>query len=190
MAGMRPIDEGRVGEVLAALKSNRDKALLVLGIATGFRASELLSLKVGAVLTPDGEIASRVYVARRSMKGKREGREVPVREDARAALKAYLSERQVGEVLTASSPLFESRKGGSLKRRQLANIIKGALAQVGIFGRYSTHSLRKTFAVRVQAKTKDIFITQVALGHKSPSSTVAYLSPNRGEVEAAILAIA
>lgn len=41
---------------------------------------------------------------------------------------------------------------------------------------YSLHSLRSAFAIKVQAATGDLLLTQALLGHKSLSSTSHYLA--------------
>ena len=46
-------------EILAAsMRTPRDRCLLLLGVYTGFRVSELLSLTVGDVLTRGDQVAS------------------------------------------------------------------------------------------------------------------------------------
>jgi hypothetical protein len=54
------------------------------GLKTGFRISELLSLKVKDVWK-DGQVGKVVSVARKSMKGKQSARSLPLNEGARKA---------------------------------------------------------------------------------------------------------
>jgi integrase len=63
----------------------RNKALFILGVRSGFRISEILSLTVGDVLQ-HGKVMDHVTVARKHMKKKTEGRGVPLHPEARAAL--------------------------------------------------------------------------------------------------------
>jgi integrase len=92
MKGCRPLTEE---EVLLAQRSfggvyaARDKALFLLGVKSGFRISELLSLRVGDV-SQHGRLVDRVTVPRRAMKGKQESRTVLLHPDAKAALAAWL----------------------------------------------------------------------------------------------------
>jgi len=88
----------------------RDTALITLGLKTGFRISELLSLAVGDI-SQHGQMVDRVAVARRSMKGKRAGRSVPLHPQAKEALAAWLEvyRERHGELMP-SLPLFVSRQ--------------------------------------------------------------------------------
>ena len=47
----------------------RDRLFLVMAVGTGFRASELLSLGWSQLLTPAGQIAREVTIARANLKG-------------------------------------------------------------------------------------------------------------------------
>ncbi|OGS33033.1 MAG: hypothetical protein A2218_07830 [Elusimicrobia bacterium RIFOXYA2_FULL_53_38] len=186
MNGMRPLTDDEVTRIAAGFTSKRDRALFFLGIRTGFRISELLSLKVGDVVQ-GGEIAHSVSVARRNMKGKIEGRTIPLHEEARAALEMWVTELNAAGA-TATFPLFLSRKGGAITRTQAWKVLTTAYSRAGVFGRLGTHGLRKTFASRVYERLgRDLIKTQRALGHKAITSTVAYLSFAESDVDAAII---
>lgn len=188
MQGMRPLTDSEVARIAAALVSKRDRALFFLGIRTGFRISELLSLRVGDIVEGN-KIAHSVEVARRNMKGKDQGRSVPLHEEARAALADWIAELNA-KGATADWPLFVSRKGGVLTRVQAWRILTGAYDLTKVFGRIGTHGLRKTFASKVYEKLDhDLLRTQKALGHKAITSTAAYLSFAESEVNAAIIGI-
>lgn len=96
----------------------RDRALVALGLNTGFRVSELLSLNVGDVW--DGErVRPQVKVARAKMKGGRgprrksvSSRAVPLNEAATSALQRYLFARLGAGPVAPEEPLFPSRFRG------------------------------------------------------------------------------
>jgi type 1 fimbriae regulatory protein FimE len=183
---MRPLNDSEIAQVAARL-GVRDRAFFVLGIRTGFRVSELLSLRIADVVH-GGEVARFVGVQRRNMKGKVEGRTIPLHDEARAALAPWVAEI-AARGAAAESPLFLSREGGAISRGQAWAILNGAYRAAGVFGRVGVHGLRKTFAARVYDRTgRDLMQTQKALGHKAITSTVAYLSFAESEVNAAILA--
>jgi len=89
---------------------SRDRALFLLGVKSGFRISELLSLQVGDVWR-GAQVAARVTVRRRHMKRQLEGRTVLLHPEARAALAAWLGELQAGGPCPPTTYVFQSRKG-------------------------------------------------------------------------------
>ena len=94
MKGCRPLTPKEV-EVLAksfaGKFANRDKAIFVLGTKSGFRISELLSLRVEDVFQA-GRMVDRIYVCRQNMKKKVEGRSVILHQDARRALRTWIKD--------------------------------------------------------------------------------------------------
>ena len=88
MKGSRPLTDEEIRKVLSTFKGrfiNRDRALFILGVKTGFRIGELISLKVSDVINGD-KIVDRVSVRRCHMKGKIEGRTVIVNAEAKQTL--------------------------------------------------------------------------------------------------------
>jgi len=192
MLGCRPLSEGEIEDVLECFGgpfAHRDRLLFVLGCATGFRVSELLSLAIGSVWR-SGRMRSEVRVSRKNTKGKKSGRTVPLCEAVDPFLRACLGARALAGPLEPREPLFISRKGAArpISRIQAYRILRDAFDAAGIdLSTPGTHTLRKTFASRVfESLHGDIFLTQHALGHKSPSSTLAYLSPDMPAINAAI----
>lgn len=84
MKGSRPLTRKQVQAVLRVTESIREKALLTLGFATGYRISELLSLTIADVSTK-GVIHSHVSVKASNTKTK-QGRTVLLNSDAKKAL--------------------------------------------------------------------------------------------------------
>jgi len=192
MKGCRPLTDSEVDLVSATFGGRyvlRDRALFLLGVRTGYRVSELLSLRIGDVLQ-HGRLVDRVSVRRRHTKGKTEGRTVVLHHQAREALVAWLEQLEVEGAVAQDTFLFRSRKGGNrpISRQQAWTVLREAFDANELPGPLGTHSLRKTFAARVhEALGGDVFKTQQALGHRSPSSTVAYLSFKQEEIDEAIL---
>ena len=171
MKGCRPLTDPEIATVKDAFVRTRDKALFILGLKTGLRISELLSLKVGDVYQY-GRLADVVYVERKHMKKKLEGRAIPLHQDAKAALSVWIKELEEAGKADPSSPLFKSRKG------------ERAMGKLG------THSMRKTFADRIYDRLgRDLIKVQRALGHRCINSTVSYLSFREEEITEAILSI-
>lgn len=204
MKGCRPLTETETRDILesfAGTFATRDRALFTLGVLSGFRVSELLSLKVGDVTTGTGQIAEWVSVARRSMKKKTEGRSVPLNPKARAALRAWVDELWEGGHLSPDTPLFLSRKGSNrpLTRQAVHTVLRTVYVANGISGKTGTHSMRKTFARSVYAKAVELArsgqavdpltFCQKALGHRNVNSTISYLSVGEDLVAQTILGL-
>jgi integrase len=187
MKGSRPLTDQEVtlaSRSFSGKDAARNKALFLLGVRTGFRISELLSLHVRDVYR-HGQTVDRVTVRRSHMKRQIEGRTVVLHPEARAALQTWLA--TVGHT---DGPLFPSHKNprASITRIQAWRILQDAYEANELQGQLGTHAMRKTFANRVYTRLNgDLVKTQRALGHKNINSTVSYLSFREGEIEEAIL---
>ena len=194
MKGCRPLEESEVEAVLAAFDgpyADRDRALFLLGVKSGFRISELLSLRLLDILRA-GRLLDRVSVARRNMKKKVEGRSVLLHPGAKEALSVWIEQLRANGYMTSDTFVFQSRKGrnAAMSRVQAYRVLQEAYERAGVEGHTGTHSMRKTFANNVHEKLgRDILKTQKALGHKNINSTVSYLSFREEEIDEAILGL-
>lgn len=71
MSGCRPLTTMGLARLMDEMKGKyalRNRALVVVGVRTGFRIAELLSLRIGDVVR-EGKWLTRISVARREMKG-------------------------------------------------------------------------------------------------------------------------
>lgn len=182
--GCLPLTTEQFEEILEILgKTNlyeRNQALFILGIFTGFRISELLSLKV----TDINE--KFVTVKKANMKGKTESRTIPLHE----AVKPFLNKILAGK--SSDDFLFPSQKGNNkaITSVQAFRILQDAFNQAGLEGKYATHSMRKTFAMKIWEKSEgNLIIVQKALGHRNINSTQAYLSTVADNVNELILSL-
>ena len=169
------------------------------GLNTGYRASELGAIRVGDVW--DGtQVRIEVTVCRRFLKGGRgarrehvRSRTVPLNAAARAAIADYLDYRRqrTGGQLDPVEPLLRSiHTGRAITRWRLNVLMHRAVALAGLerCGRYGTHSLRKSLAVKVhQACGRDINVSRVAMGHANVRTTQVYLEANQDQIRSAIL---
>jgi integrase len=193
MKGCRPLTDEEVTLVqqsFGGVYAARDKALFLLGVKSGFRISELLSLQVGDV-SQHGRLVDRVTVQRRHMKNKTEGRTVLLHPEAKTALAVWLLTLRQTPGCTAQTFVFRSRKGVNrpISTVQAWRILHEAVATNELTGKVGTHAMRKTFANRVYHQlSRDLVKTQRAMGHKNINSTVAYLSFVEDEIDQAILA--
>jgi integrase len=144
MKGCRPLSDNEIATVKDAFVRNRDRALFILGLKTGLRISELLSLKVGDVYL-HGRVGDVVYVERKHMKKKVEGRAIPLHQDAKDALKVWIKELEKAGKADPSCPLFRSRKGecAITRVRQAFRVLREVYEANGLMGKLGTHSMRK-----------------------------------------------
>lgn len=201
MRGTRPFTDKEIEIVLQSFCGPmriRDIALFTLGINTGFRISELLSLTLDSVLDERGIVKDRIVVWRRHMKGKRSSRDILVNEASRQALRNWLLELKQRGVIHKDDYIFYSHKDSRqpISRARAWQIIHGICKSAGMPGRIGTHSMRKTFANNIYqffksqlaaGKEIDPFrATSKALGHSDIRSTDQYLSFLDEEIDLAV----
>jgi site-specific recombinase XerD len=169
----------------------RDKALFTLGILSGFRITELLSLRIKDVLQ-HGRMVDRLTVPRRHMQRKTQSRTVILHPQAKVALHAWLEDMRGRRAMTPEAYVFQSRNGANqpISRRRALRLLQAIFRGHGMTGRLGTHSMRKTFANNVYERLgRDLVKTQHALGQQNITTTICYLSFREEEIEAAILAL-
>jgi integrase len=202
MKGCRPLtvaEVARLRQSFGGRYARRDRALFLVGVKSGFRISELLSLQVGDVWRGQ-QVVERVTVRRRHMKRQTEGRTVLLHPEARAALTAWLGELQATGPCPPETYVFRSRKGPNrpISRRHALRVLREVYEANELTGPLGTHTMRKTFANhvyrhlcarRAAGEALDPFrMTSKALGHRSITSTDGYLSFLEADIEDAILA--
>ncbi|MBI4495431.1 MAG: tyrosine recombinase XerC [Deltaproteobacteria bacterium] len=145
----------------------RDRAILETLYSCGLRVSELVGLS-------EGDVDSSLGIVRVRGKGRKE-RIVPIGDQALAALREYLPERE--RTLGAAgrgTPLFVNRRGGRLTARSVARILDRTIGQAGLWRRAGPHALRHSFATHLLDAGADLRAIQEMLGHASLSTTQRY----------------
>jgi integrase/recombinase XerC len=156
-------DVDRLLATLAADESyegRRDHALFHLMVATGIRLGSVVALDVDDVDFDQEQILLRAF------KGDRQEK-VFLGKKIHDHLEAYLSDMDPG-------PLFTTRQGRRLNRRQIQRRFKQWIEKAKISRPATVHSIRHTFATRLYHQTHDIFLVKEALRHKSIASTLVY----------------
>ena len=193
MKGCRPLTSEEIEIVLNSFEGPnalRDRAWVLLGARCGYRISEILSVRVKDAIQ-GGKVLDRVTVRRKNMKGKHEGRTVLLHPAVKKAIIELLASFNEEERYPDRF-LFQSRKGYNrpITRHQAWQILKCQYAKCGLTGNLGTHSLRKHYADRMyELLDRNLFLTQKALNHLSPASTVSYLSFKEEEIDEAILSL-
>jgi len=155
----------------------RNYFLFVLGINTGLRVSDLLSLKVYDV--KDKTHIRIVEQKTMNSKNKRKEKRFKINSELQHEVNIYTSD------MNYTDYLFPSRKGGHIKRVMAYRILNGAAKRVGL-SEIGTHTMRKTFGYHFYKKTKDVALLQNLFGHSSPSVTLRYIGINDDIMDAAI----
>ena len=161
----------------------------MLGVSTGGRISELLSLTIADVYQNRAAVTDLLF-DRSIVKGGEVSRAVPINRDGRQAIDDLIAwHRTQYNTTHKSRPLFPSRNGQGtqrMSRRTAHDVLKTAFEAAGLNGHLATHSLRKSFAQRLYDRTGDIFAVQEMLGHKSVATTQQYLGVNYASIREAI----
>lgn len=199
MAGSRPLSRIETRSLIRRLRflNARDRALITAQLFTGYRISEVLSLTIGQVFREE-RVPDRIGVRPAYLKGNYgTTRWVPVCQELRRALEAYLDRRSIKGPLRATDPLFLSREHDgagqpkALSRSAAEKLIRRILrtAATSDDQQLSSHSLRKSWASRLyEASGHDLMLVRDGLGHSSVSVTQAYLSVDRARLEKLIVA--
>lgn len=152
-------------------RSLRDHLLFVLGINSGLRISDLLSLSIN-----DVKEAERI-ILREKKTGK--AKDFPVSGTCKKALQEYLA-----NINTDCGWLFQSQKGNRpITRIQAYRILNKAARAIGIKEAIGTHTLRKTFGYWAYKNGVDITRIQKLLNHSAPETTLSYIGITKDELD-------
>ncbi len=153
-------------------EAERDYMLFHLMLATGIRLSSALGLDANDVDLERRELSLQ------DTKGNRPA-VVFLGDEIADHLRRCLEGRDDG-------PLYTSRSGQRLSRRQSHRRFHEWLEKAGIYRDVSPHSLRHSFATAMYQKTGDIFLVKEALHHRSIASTLVYAKPSEERLRRAL----
>ncbi len=148
----------------------RDHAVLLVGIQTGLRVSELTALACG-----DIELGAGAHL-RCHGKGRKE-RITPLTTEVRTVLQAWLAERD-GE---SGDAVFPSRRGAPLSSDAVAVLVTRHARTAArrcpsmLTKTVTPHVLRHTCAMRLLAVGVDTSVIALWLGHEGVETTQIYL---------------
>ena len=162
-----------VERLLAAIPTNKHRAMVMLAYGAGLRVGEIARLEIGDI------DAKRMVLHIRTTKRGRE-RYVMLSPRLLEALRAYWKEaRPQGRCL------FPGRDPEKvISRVAIHKAIQKAARRAGLQKRISPHSLRHSFATHLLEGGTDLRTLQVLLGHASMRSTTAYLHVTTARVQA------
>ncbi len=146
----------------------RDRAMFEVLYSTGMRVSELVDLNL--VDVDDTSQCIRVRG-----KGKKH-RTTPVGPTALGAIRKYMEMREADPRNASFDPeaLFVNKHGKRLSTRSVRRKLDKYLAEAGLDGSVSPHTLRHSFATHMLNNGADLRGVQELLGHQSISTTQIY----------------
>jgi len=148
-----------------AKKNLRDDALIELLYSTGLRVSEVANLKLKDINLEKSEMKILG-------KGNKE-RIVIFNNKSKEKIIRYLkNDKRYISIKTEA--LFQNKFKEALSTRSIQRILKKYLNFSGINSKYSTHTLRHTFATHLLEGGADIKVIQQLMGHSSPETTKIY----------------
>lgn len=161
-------------------KNYRDYILFLVGVTTGYRAGDLVKLKVRDVKEALRRKEFTIYEGKK-MNSKnireknRKPRTVELIPELAKILKEYIRDKKDYEYM------FKSRKGTNkpIGVQAVSNIIKEAADYFGLYD-ITAHSMRKTYAYKIYIESgRDIVAVKELLGHSSIEETKRYIGLDR-----------
>ncbi len=185
--GVRAAEDAGSGQAGAGAESAwpaRDRAIFELLYGCGIRNSELVGIDLADLRWRDELILVRG-------KGRKE-RQVPLGDEAGAAVRAYLEERAArlsaagrGGLLLEGPLLLNARLRGDgrLRTRSVGRIVKAIAMSRGLAADVHPHTLRHAFGTHMLEEGADLRAIQEMLGHERLSTTQRYTQMTLGQVQ-------
>jgi len=189
MKGCYPLTDFEVEQCLLNFSQlrtgTRNKALFMWGILSGFRISEILSLRRKHIISENGIIEKQITIPAVDMKGSKKTRTIVFNKTAQKYLMNWIFEQTQKGFSSKNQHVFSTSLGTPLSRFTVHKILKKCYAQIGLPNKgYATHTLRKTFArsyidlYRNDEKNKNEMLPELqkALNHASMDTTLLYIA--------------
>lgn len=178
----KAIPDEKFNALFAALRSNRDRALVALWVSSGVRASELLGMRHCDV-DPGQQLITVVR------KGTRIRQQVPASADSFVWLRLYQEQLREQVAAGRTQPVWWTlrRPYRPLTYHAAHRMFERANKSLG--SDWTLHDLRHSAAKRM-ANDPKLALTDVqqVMGHARLTTTEVYLTPDSDEVIAAVLA--
>jgi integrase/recombinase XerD len=163
--------------------AQRNRVMMLLTHLAGLRIGEVACLRWSDVMNLDGKVKDEIRLLPDMTKG-RHARTVFVNIKLREELQSYAEQ---SKCVDRSYPFFASQK--SIKAGFSANSLAQTFALLyvgaGLEGA-SSHSGRRTFLTNLANKGTAIHILKTLAGHRSISTTAAYLYSSPSQLKAAV----
>ena len=146
----------------------RNYLMFIIGINTGLRITQILSLKFSDLIDNEDNVISKIDF---------NGIEYRINDCIKDALRNYIC---VSGVENKNTFIFKSKKGSNpIERTQAYRILKNACREAGVNLNFGTHTLRKTFGYHFYKEYKDLKYLQKLFNHSSIKITMEYIGIER-----------
>ena len=160
--------------------SMRNYALIVLGINTALRVSDMLALTWGDVFDfEEKEFKTHVYIMEQKTS---KNKKFLLNNSALECLKKLKKDKSK---INPHDYLFVSRQGDNkpITRFMASKIVKTSCAAVGIKEHIGCHSLRKTFGYHSWKKGVPIAVLMELYNHSNQAVTKLYLGISQDDID-------
>lgn len=171
-----------VRKLLRACNSERDRAIVLLLLDAGLRASELLALKVGDIDLDTGAVTIQMgkgQKGRYSWLGLKTRRQV-----GRYLLKERHGDASAGAPLFMTKPTAGRGRGKRLGYKGLQQMLLKTAERAKVEGA-TAHALRRTFAINCLRNGMDIHTLAKLMGHADTKVLEYYLPFIQSDLEQA-----
>ncbi len=176
----RILSTKEIGGIFKILSSARDKVIFALGVYTGLRVGEIVSLRTNQLFSDAGNVR-HVLKVKRTKKKNTVFNDIPVHTKLKKVLADYYDEQELGVWLFPSA----AASAGHLTRAQAHNILTDAFETMGLDDA-STHSMRRTCLTNMSRAGVPLRTIQEISGHASLSDLQAYLAVDPDDKRRAI----
>jgi len=168
---------------IAKARSTRDWAIVLMCYRHGMRASEICGLKLSDVNVKEQWVrVDRLKGSMTTVQPLYSHKGVPLLDEL-GALRAYLRDRKAD----GSDFVFLSQKGGKLCRSGFYRLFASIAKAAGLpAGKRNPHVLKHSLASHLVQGNTNLALIKQALGHKSISSTMEYVSTTDAQAAAAV----
>jgi len=177
MAQAKTLTERELKKVLDYVRYRpngpRDRLMLLMTVWSGLRVGEVASLTLRDVLDAEGTVKDEIHLDRNRTKGKH-ARTVFLPKKLRDEIRQFL---EAANSADRDTPLFLTRRCGPFSANTLTQHFFHLYRRAGVEGA-SSHSGRRTFITNLANKGVSVRILASLAGHRSISTTQAYIDVN------------
>jgi integrase/recombinase XerD len=173
MAQASVLTDNEIRRVFRIIKTTRhaerNRLAFVLSLYAGLRVGEIAALTIGDVLAQQNEVRREIKLDPHQTKGSK-GRTVVLSNRTQTEIGEFL---KTNRIQRHEAPLISSQRNGrAFSNVTLSMLFREIYELAGV--RTSSHSGRRTFATRLNAKGVGMRTIQKLMGHRHIGTTALY----------------